>query len=75
MDLAKDIVDKYTTEQVIAYLDHLVGGVSSNYRSALKTGRSEFLWGSLGDIVQAKDILHEMRTRNDAREAAKNMVK
>lgn len=75
MDLAKDIVDKYTTEQIIAYLDHLVGGVSSNYRTALKTGRSEFLWGSLGDVVQIKDILHEMKTRHEAIEAAKNMVK
>ena len=74
MDLAKDIVDKYSTEQIIAYLDHLVGGVSQNYRTALKTGRPEFLWGSLGDIVQTKDILHEMRTRNDAREAAKQNV-
>ncbi len=73
MDITKDIVDKYSTEQIIAYLDHLVGGISSNYRTALKTGRPEFLWGSLGDVVQIKDILHEMKARNDAREATKQM--
>lgn len=73
MDLAKDIVDKYTTEQIIAYLDHVMGGVNQNYRTALKTGRPEFLWGSLGDIAQIKDILYEMKTRNAERDAMKNM--
>lgn len=73
MDLAKDIVDKYTTEQIIAYLDHVMGGIHQNYRTALKTGRPEFLWGSLGDITQIKDILYEMKTRNAERDAMKNM--
>lgn len=74
MDLAKDIVDKYTTEQIIAYLDHLVNGVQQNYRTALKVCKSEPLWISMGDIEQARAILHEMKVRNDAREATKNMV-
>lgn len=74
MDLAKDIVDKYTTEQIIAYLDHLVNGVQQNYRTALKVCKAEPLWISMGDIEQARAILHEMKARNDAREAAKNMV-
>lgn len=73
MDLAKDIVDKYTTEQVIAYLDHLMGGVTQNFRAGLKVCKAEPLWISLGDIEQVKEILHELKIRNDAREAAKNM--
>lgn len=73
MDLAKDIVDKYTTEQVIAYLDHLIGGVEQNYRAAVKVCKAEPLWISMGDIEQAKDILHEMKKRNDAREATIQM--
>ena len=73
MDLARDIVDKYTTEQVIAYLDHLIGGVEQNYRVAVKVCKAEPLWISMGDIEQAKDILHEMKKRNDAREATKQM--
>lgn len=73
MDLAKDIVDKYTTEQIIAELDHILGGVVQNYKSGLKTGRAEFLWSSLGDLVQIKDILHEMKLRADARESMKKM--
>lgn len=73
MDLAKDIVDKYTTEQIIAYLDHLIGGVAQNFRTGLKVCKAEPLWISLGDIEQVKEILHEMKKRNDAREAAKNM--
>lgn len=73
MDLAKDIVDKYTTEQIIAYLDHLMGGIGQNYKIALKVCKAEPLWISMGDIAQVKEILHEMKKRNDAREAAKNM--
>lgn len=72
MDIAKDIVDKYSTEQIIAYLDHLVGGVAQNFRIGLKVCKSEPLWISLGDIEQVKEILHEMKIRNDAREAMKN---
>lgn len=74
MDIAKDIVDKYTTEQVIAHLDHLMGGVTQNFRTGLKVCKSEPLWISMGDIEQVKEILHEMKTRNDAREAVKDMV-
>ena len=73
MDLAKDIVDKYTTEQIIAYLNKALGGVVKNYNIGLKFGRPEFLWSSFVDIVQAKEILREMKERNDAREAAKQM--
>ena len=65
--------DKYTTEQIIAELDRILGGVVQNYRGGLKTGRPEFLWSSLGDLVKMKDILHEMKTRNDEREALKKM--
>lgn len=75
MDIAKDIVDKYTTEQVIAHLDHLMSGVTQNFRTGLKVCKSEPLWISMGDIEQVKEILHEMKTRNDAREAAKDMIK
>lgn len=75
MDIAKDIVDKYTTEQIIAYLDHLMGGVTQNFRTGLKVCKSEPLWISMGEIERVKAILHEMKTRNDAREAAKDMIK
>lgn len=72
MDLAKDIVDKYSTEQIIAYLDHIMGGVTQNFRTGLKVCKAEPLWISLGDIEQVKDILHEMKIRNDAVEALKS---
>ena len=73
MDIVKDIVDKYTTEQIIAHLDYLMGSVTQNYKVALKVCKAEPLWISMGDISQVKAILHEMKKRNDAREAAKQM--
>lgn len=71
MNIAKDIVDKYSTEQIIAYLDSVVGGLLLNYRTAIKSNQPQVLFGNMGDIAQTKDILHEMHKRNDAREAQK----
>lgn len=67
MDIAKDIIDKYPSEQIVAYLDRLIGGVVKNYKLGLQNGRPEFLWSSLGDIVQIREIIHEIKTRDDAR--------
>lgn len=75
MDIAKDIVDKYTTEQIIAYLDSLMAGVLKNYQTSVKTNQAHIIWGNLGDIAQVRSVLHEMKKRNDAKEALKqNMV-
>ena len=72
MDIIKDIVDKYSTEPIIAYLDIIMSGVLQNYGSAIKADQPQILFGNLGDITQVKKILHEMRKRNDARDAMKN---
>ena len=71
MNIAKDIVDKYTIEQIVAYLDNIMSGILQNYRTSVKAGQPQMTWGSVGDIAQAKDILHELKRRNDAREATK----
>lgn len=71
MDIAKDIVDKYTTEQIVAYLDRLSSGVLKNYQTAIKVNQPEVLFGDLGDIAQIRSILHEMNKRNQEREALK----
>lgn len=71
MNIAKDIVDKYTIEQIVAYLDNIMSGILQNYRTSVKAGQPQMTWGSVGDIAQAKEILHELKRRNDAREATK----
>lgn len=73
MDIAKDIVDKYTTEQIIAYLDRLSAGVLKNYQTAIKVNQPQILFGDLGDIAQMRSILHEINKRNQEREATKQM--
>lgn len=70
MNLASDMLDKYTSEQVIAYLDRLVAGVLKNYQTAIKLDQPQILFGSLGDVAQVRDILHEMRKRDEARKNA-----
>ena len=74
MDIAKDIVDKYTTEQIVAYLDSLMSGILQNYKTSIKVNQPQMTWGSIGDIAQAKEILHEMKIRNDTKEAMKQTV-
>ena len=71
MNIAKDIVDKYTIEQIVAYLDNIMSGILQNYRTSVKAGQPQMTWGSVVDIAQAKEILHELKRRNDAREATK----
>lgn len=71
MDIAKDIVDKYTIEQIISYLDSIMGGILMNYRTSLKQNQPQAVWGSLGDIAQAKAIIHELNKRNKEKEALK----
>lgn len=72
MDIAKDIVDKYKAEDIIAYLDAIMAGVLKNYRTAVEKSSTELLFANLGDIAQVRSVLHEMRKRNEAREAQKN---
>lgn len=69
MNLTGDLLDKYSREQVIAYLDKLASGILKNYQTAIKVNQPEVLFGNLGDIAQLRNILHEMRKRDEAREA------
>ena len=72
MDIAKDIVDKYSSEQIVAYLDSIMAGVLKNYRTAVEKGTTELLFANLGDIAQVRSVLREIRKRDEAREAAKD---
>lgn len=69
MNLASDLLDKYTPEQVTAYLDKLAAGVLKNYQMAIKLDQPHLLFSNLGDIAQLRDILHEMRKRDEERAA------
>ena len=67
MDIAKDIVDKYSVDEIVYYLDSVMSGVLKNYQTAIKVNQPQVLFGDLGDIAQVRAILHEMRKRNEER--------
>lgn len=69
MNLAGDILDKYSNDQVIAYLDKLAAGVLKNYQTAIKVNQPEVLYGNMGDIAQIRAIVHEMYKRDQERAA------
>jgi CHASE3 domain sensor protein len=69
MDIAKDIIEKYSVEQIVDYLDKLSTGVLKNYQTAIKVNQSAILFGNLGDIAQIRAVLHEMNKQNQERAA------
>lgn len=69
MDIAKDIVDKYSLEQIIAYLDRLSAGILKNYQTAIKVNQPAILFGNLGDVAQLRGIIHEIHKRDEERKA------
>ena len=71
MNLASDLLDKYTPEQVMAYLDKLSAGILKSYQTAIKINQPHILFGSLGDVARLRDIIHEIHKRDETREAMK----
>lgn len=69
MNLASDILDKYSSEQVTAYLDSVLSGVLKNYKIAIEKNMPELLFACIGDITQVRMVLREMRKRDEARAA------
>lgn len=75
VNIEKDILEKHTDQEIIAFLHKVMAGVVKNYNSGLSANSSKYLWGSFADVVMVKSILSEMKQRNDAKEALKqNMV-
>ena len=69
MDIAKDIVEKYSIEQIVDYLDKLSAGVLKSYQTAIKANQPAILFGNLGDLAQIRAILHEINKQNQERVA------
>lgn len=69
MDITKDIVEKYSVEQIVDYLDKLSTGVLKNYQTAIKANQPAVLFGNLGDLAQIRAVLHEMNRQNQERAA------
>lgn len=69
MDIAKDIVEKYSIEQIVDYLDKLSTGVLKSYQTAIKANQPAILFGNLGDLAQIRAVLHEINKQNQERAA------
>ena len=73
VDITKELLDNHSDEEIIAYLSKVMNGVVQNYQIALKANQPEALWSNLGDITMVSSILKAIKTRNDAREAQRQM--
>lgn len=75
IEIDKEIVERHSDEEIVAYLVKVVNGVVQNYQTALKANQPESLWSNLGDLTMVMAILRALKARNDAIEAQKqNMV-
>lgn len=74
VDIEKELLEKHTDEEIVAFLYKVVNGITKNYAIGLSENNSNFLWGSYGDIVLVRSILGEMKKRNDAIEAQKQSM-
>lgn len=73
VDLEKELLERHTDQEIIAFLYKVMTGVTKNYSSGLTSHDSNFLWGSYGDVVMVRDILEKIKQRNDAIEAQRQM--
>ena len=73
VDVVKEMLEKHSDDEVIAYLDSVMTGLLQNYRTAAKQNQPELLYGNLGDLAMVASIIRAMKQRNDAREAQKQM--
>ena len=73
VDIVKELLEKHSDEEVIAYLDSVVTGLLQNYKTAAKQNQPELLYGNLGDLAMVASIVRAMKNRYEAREAAKQV--
>jgi len=71
VDITREMLERHSDEEIIAYLDSVVTGLLQNYRTATKQNQPELLYGNLGDLAMVAAIIRAMKQRNDAREAQK----
>ena len=74
VNIEKELLEKHTDEELIAFLYKVMGGITKNYAAGLSANNPNFLWGSYGDIVLVRSILGEMKKRNDTIEAQKQSM-
>ncbi len=74
IEIVKEMLDRHSDEEVIAYLSKIMNGVVQNYGSAIKVNQPQILFGSLGDITLASEILKAMKHRNEQREAQRQSM-
>lgn len=73
VEIVKELLEKHSDEEIIAYLNKVANGVAKNYQTSLEAKQPEVLWGNLGDVVLLASILKAMNKRNEDREAQKQM--
>ena len=74
VDIVKELLDKHTDEEIVAYLDNMAAGLLQNYRTATKQNQPQLLFGNLGDLVMIASVLRAMKQRNDNVEAQRQSM-
>lgn len=74
VEIEKELLEKHSDQEIIAFLYKVVSGIAKNYSSGLSANNSKYLWGSYGDIVLVRSILGQMKQRDEAIEAQRQSM-
>lgn len=74
VDIEKELVEKHTEEELIAFLYKTMSGVVQNFQTTLKANQPESLWSNFGDVAMVTSILKNMKQRNDTLDAQRQSM-
>lgn len=74
IEVEKELVERHSDEELVAFLYKTMAGVVQNFQTTLKANQPESLWSNFGDIAMVASILKNMKQRNDAIEAKKQSM-
>lgn len=69
ISIVPELVENHSDEELIEYLNGVMGGVVRNFKVSLEKGDSSILWANIGDLSLVSNILRVMKKRNDERSA------
>lgn len=68
INLVTDLL-KYDDDEIIEYLEGVMGAVVKNYKTTIESKQPEVMWASFGDVSLVYSALKAIKKRNQLRKA------
>lgn len=74
VNIAAEMLEKHTDEELIEFLYSEMTGVMKNYRNSMEQKMPEICWASMRNLDLIADVLMLMKRRNQARQVQNDML-